>query len=114
MKLRDLMEAAYKFLQQEQFVFRELWDWSVCVPLLRSHDTLVRWYVAVGVFLCFTCGESQRECRVLCMRRERKLCKMGYFCAGAFCILISLVMCPFSGKCDDISGGPFFFLSFVK
>lgn len=49
MKLRDLMEAAYKFLQQEQSVFRELWDWSVCVPLLRSHDTLVRWYVALGL-----------------------------------------------------------------
>ncbi|XP_071469317.1 midasin isoform X1 [Marmota flaviventris] len=46
MKLRDLMEAAYKFLQQEHSVFRELWDWSVCVPLLRSHDTLVRWYTA--------------------------------------------------------------------
>ena len=49
MKLRDLMEAAYKFLQQEQSVFRDLWDWSVCVPLLRSHDTLVRWYVAGGL-----------------------------------------------------------------
>ncbi|XP_077160450.1 midasin isoform X2 [Paroedura picta] len=46
MKLRDLMEAAYKFLQKDQSVFRELWDWSVCVPLLRSHDTLVRWYTA--------------------------------------------------------------------
>ncbi|KAJ6665782.1 hypothetical protein lerEdw1_001254 [Lerista edwardsae] len=43
MKLRDLMEAAYKFLQKEPSVFKELWDWSVCVPLLRSHDTLVRW-----------------------------------------------------------------------
>ncbi|XP_074846986.1 midasin isoform X2 [Carettochelys insculpta] len=46
MKLRDLMEAAYRFLQEEQSVFRELWDWSVCVPLLRSHDTLVRWYTS--------------------------------------------------------------------
>ncbi|XP_048350337.1 midasin isoform X2 [Sphaerodactylus townsendi] len=46
MKLRDLMEAAYKFLKKDQSVFRELWDWSVCVPLLRSHDTLVRWYTA--------------------------------------------------------------------
>ncbi|XP_060119521.1 midasin-like [Heteronotia binoei] len=46
MKLRDLMEAAYKFLQKDQSVFREMWDWSVCVPLLRSHDTLVRWYTA--------------------------------------------------------------------
>uniref|UniRef100_M3YCJ9 ATPase dynein-related AAA domain-containing protein n=1 Tax=Mustela putorius furo TaxID=9669 RepID=M3YCJ9_MUSPF len=61
MKLRDLMEAAYKFLQQEQFVFRELWDWSVCVPLLRSHDTLVRWYTANCLAL------------VTCMNEEHKL-----------------------------------------
>ena len=46
MKLRDLMEAAHTFLKQRQPVFRELWDWSVGVPLLRSHDALVRWYVA--------------------------------------------------------------------
>lgn len=46
MKLRDLMEAAHMFLKQRQSVFRDLWDWSVCVPLLRSHDALVRWYVA--------------------------------------------------------------------
>ena len=45
MKLRDLMEAAHIFLQHGQPVFRELWDWSVCVTLLRSHDALVRWYV---------------------------------------------------------------------
>ncbi|KAF5919872.1 hypothetical protein HPG69_014236 [Diceros bicornis minor] len=61
MKLRDLMEAAYKFLQQEQSVFRELWDWSVCVPLLRSHDTLVRWYTASCLAL------------VTCMNEEHKL-----------------------------------------
>nr|XP_036870003.1 midasin [Manis javanica] len=61
MKLRDLMEAAYKFLQQEQSVFRELWDWSVCVPLLRSHDTLVRWYTANCLAL------------VTCMSEEHKL-----------------------------------------
>uniref|UniRef100_A0A8C4L875 Midasin n=1 Tax=Equus asinus asinus TaxID=83772 RepID=A0A8C4L875_EQUAS len=61
MKLRDLMEAAYKFLQQEQCVFRELWDWSVCVPLLRSHDTLVRWYTANCLAL------------VTCMNEEHKL-----------------------------------------
>lgn len=59
MKLRDLMEAAYKFLQQDQSVFRELWDWSVCVPLLRSHDTLVRWSVAVGLFSRFKCGDGR-------------------------------------------------------
>ncbi|XP_048209797.1 midasin isoform X2 [Perognathus longimembris pacificus] len=61
MKLRDLMEAAYKFLQQDQSVFRELWDWSVCVPLLRSHDTLVRWYTASCLAL------------VTCMNEEHKL-----------------------------------------
>ncbi|XP_060024167.1 midasin [Lagenorhynchus albirostris] len=61
MKLRDLMEAAYKFLQQEQSVFRELWDWSVCIPLLRSHDTLVRWYTANCLSL------------VTCMNEEHKL-----------------------------------------
>uniref|UniRef100_A0A8I3X1N2 Midasin n=1 Tax=Callithrix jacchus TaxID=9483 RepID=A0A8I3X1N2_CALJA len=61
MKLRDLMEAAYRFLQQEQSVFRELWDWSVCVPLLRSHDTLVRWYTANCLAL------------VTCMSEEHKL-----------------------------------------
>ncbi|KAM7240456.1 hypothetical protein CapIbe_008362 [Capra ibex] len=61
MKLRDLMEAAYKFLQQEQSVFRDLWDWSVCVPLLRSHDTLVRWYTANCLAL------------VTCMNEEHKL-----------------------------------------
>ncbi|XP_036269995.1 midasin isoform X3 [Pipistrellus kuhlii] len=61
MKLRDLMEAAYKFLQQEQSVFRELWDWSVCVPLLRSHDTLVRWYIAHCLAV------------VTCMNEEHKL-----------------------------------------
>ncbi|XP_042842742.1 midasin [Panthera tigris] len=61
MKLRDLMEAAYKFLQNEQSVFRELWDWSVCVPLLRSHDTLVRWYTANCLAL------------VTCMNEEHKL-----------------------------------------
>ncbi|XP_013366228.1 PREDICTED: midasin isoform X5 [Chinchilla lanigera] len=61
MKLRDLMEAAYKFLQQEQSAFRELWDWSVCVPLLRSHDTLVRWYTANCLAL------------VTCMSEEHKL-----------------------------------------
>ncbi|XP_043295395.1 midasin isoform X1 [Cervus canadensis] len=61
MKLRDLMEAAHRFLQQEQSVFRDLWDWSVCVPLLRSHDTLVRWYTANCLAL------------VTCMNEEHKL-----------------------------------------
>ncbi|KAL1775570.1 midasin isoform X1 [Sigmodon hispidus] len=61
MKLRDLMEAAHTFLQQKQPVFRELWDWSVCVPLLRSHDALVRWYTANCLAL------------VTCMNEEHKL-----------------------------------------
>ncbi|XP_014736917.1 PREDICTED: midasin-like, partial [Sturnus vulgaris] len=61
MKLRDLMEAAYRFLQKEPSVFRELWDWSVCVPLLRSHDTLVRWYTSNCLAL------------VTCMNDEHKL-----------------------------------------
>ncbi|KAM8810105.1 midasin [Eudromia elegans] len=61
MKLRDLMEAAYRFLQKEQSIFRELWDWSVCVPLLRSHDTLVRWYTSNCLAL------------VTCMNDEHKL-----------------------------------------
>ncbi|KAJ7398225.1 hypothetical protein BTVI_127123 [Pitangus sulphuratus] len=61
MKLRDLMEAAYRFLQKEQSVFREIWDWSVCIPLLRSHDTLVRWYTANCLAL------------VTCMNDEHKL-----------------------------------------
>ncbi|XP_051017145.1 midasin [Acomys russatus] len=61
MKLRDLMEAAHTFLQQRQLVFRELWDWSVCVPLLRSHDALVRWHTANCLAL------------VTCMDEEHKL-----------------------------------------
>ncbi|XP_076780137.1 midasin isoform X2 [Arvicanthis niloticus] len=61
MKLRDLMEAAHIFLQHRQPVFRELWDWSVCVPLLRSHDALVRWYTANCLAL------------VTCMNEEHKL-----------------------------------------
>ncbi|XP_036035518.1 midasin [Onychomys torridus] len=61
MKLRDLMEAAHTFLQQKQLVFRELWDWSVCVPLLRSHDALVRWHTANCLAL------------VTCMNEEHKL-----------------------------------------
>uniref|UniRef100_A0A670YR31 Midasin n=1 Tax=Pseudonaja textilis TaxID=8673 RepID=A0A670YR31_PSETE len=60
MKLRDLMEAAYKFLQKDQAVFRELWDWSVCVPLLRSHDTLVRWYTASCLALVTCMNDEHR------------------------------------------------------
>ncbi|XP_031820381.1 midasin [Sarcophilus harrisii] len=60
MKLRDLMEAAFKFLQQNQSAFRELWDWSVCVPLLRSHDTLVRWYTANCLALITSMNEEHK------------------------------------------------------
>ncbi|XP_044531325.1 midasin [Gracilinanus agilis] len=60
MKLRDLMEAAFKFLQQNQSAFRELWDWSVCVPLLRSHDTLVRWYTANCLSLITSMNEEHK------------------------------------------------------
>ncbi|XP_070589310.1 midasin [Erythrolamprus reginae] len=60
MKLRDLMEAAYKFLQKDQSVFRELWDWSVCFPLLRSHDTLVRWYTASCLALVTCMNDEHR------------------------------------------------------
>ncbi|NWW44539.1 MDN1 protein, partial [Pedionomus torquatus] len=60
MKLRDLMEAAYRFLQKEQSVFRELWDWSVCIPLLRSHDTLVRWYTSNCLALVTCMNDEHR------------------------------------------------------
>ncbi|KAM4681124.1 midasin isoform 2-T2 [Amazona ochrocephala] len=60
MKLRDLMEAAYRFLQKEQSIFQELWDWSVCIPLLRSHDTLVRWYTSNCLALV-TCMNDEHK-----------------------------------------------------
>ncbi|KAM4694301.1 midasin [Discoglossus pictus] len=61
MKLRDLMEAAYRFLQQDKSSFREMWDWSVCVPLLRSHDLSVRWYTAhcLSLVTCMTDENKQ-------------------------------------------------------
>ncbi|XP_056422084.1 midasin [Hyla sarda] len=56
MKLRDLMEAAYRFLQQDELSFRDMWDWSVCVPLLKSHDLAVRWYTShcLAVVTCMS------------------------------------------------------------
>ncbi|XP_028903180.1 midasin isoform X2 [Ornithorhynchus anatinus] len=60
MKLRDLMEAAFRFLRQEPKAFRKAWDWSVCVPLLRSHDTLVRWYTANCLALV-TCMNDEHK-----------------------------------------------------
>ncbi|XP_058881826.1 midasin isoform X1 [Acipenser ruthenus] len=46
MKLRDLMGATLRFLQSDCARFRDLWDWSVCMSLLRTTDVLVRWYTA--------------------------------------------------------------------
>ncbi|KAJ1151695.1 hypothetical protein NDU88_004475 [Pleurodeles waltl] len=61
MKLRDLMEAAYRFLQHDRNFFSEIWDWSVCAPLLRSHDTLVRWYTAncLALVTCMSDGHKK-------------------------------------------------------
>ncbi|XP_063299642.1 midasin [Pelobates fuscus] len=61
MKLRDLMEASYRFLKQDTFSFREMWDWSVCVPLLKSHDLTVRWYTAhcLSLVTCM-CDENKQ------------------------------------------------------
>lgn len=97
MKLRDLMEAAYKFLQQEQSVFRELWDWSVCVPLLRSHDTLVRWCVAV--FFALLVWGWYRACVELCVSRGKgNHLNFVNFVLVAFGVLLSLIMCHCRGK----------------
>ncbi|XP_040203696.1 LOW QUALITY PROTEIN: midasin [Rana temporaria] len=61
MKLRDLMEAAYRFLQQDKSYFKEMWDWSVCVPLLKSHDLAVRWYTAHCLALVtLMCDENKQ------------------------------------------------------
>uniref|UniRef100_A0A8C5QIK7 Midasin n=1 Tax=Leptobrachium leishanense TaxID=445787 RepID=A0A8C5QIK7_9ANUR len=62
MKLRDLMEAAFRFLQQDALSFREMWDWSVCVPLLKSHDLTVRWYTAhcLSMVTCMSDENKQR------------------------------------------------------
>ncbi|XP_018427598.1 PREDICTED: midasin [Nanorana parkeri] len=61
MKLRDLMEAAYRFLQQDKFYFIEMWDWSVCVPLLKSHDLAVRWYTAHCLALVTSMSDDNRQ-----------------------------------------------------
>ncbi|XP_066464567.1 midasin isoform X2 [Eleutherodactylus coqui] len=60
MKLRDLMEAAFRFLQQDELSFREMWDWSVCVPLLKSHDLAVRWYTSHCLALV-TCMSDENK-----------------------------------------------------
>nr|DBA26506.1 TPA: hypothetical protein GDO54_010752 [Pyxicephalus adspersus] len=61
MKLRDLMEAAYRFLQQDNSYFKEMWDWSVCVPLLKSHDLAVRWYTAHCLALVTSMSDENRQ-----------------------------------------------------
>ncbi|KAE8602908.1 hypothetical protein XENTR_v10014171 [Xenopus tropicalis] len=61
MKLRDLMEAAYRFLKRDMFSFRELWDWSVCLPLLKSHDLTVRWYTAHCLSLVTCMSDANKQ-----------------------------------------------------
>ncbi|XP_051781409.1 midasin isoform X2 [Erpetoichthys calabaricus] len=46
MKLRDLMEATFRYLKHDTAFFKNLWDWSVCLSLLRTSDVFVRWYTA--------------------------------------------------------------------
>ncbi|XP_069743424.1 midasin [Narcine bancroftii] len=60
MKLRDLMSATCKFLKENWIIFSELWDWSVCFPLLGSHDTLVRWYTARCLAVVTNMSDEQK------------------------------------------------------
>ncbi|XP_067841398.1 midasin [Heptranchias perlo] len=61
MKLRDLMSAACRLLKENWIAFSELWDWSVCIPLLRSHDTLVRWYTASCLAVVTNMSDEQKN-----------------------------------------------------
>ncbi|XP_043542624.1 midasin isoform X1 [Chiloscyllium plagiosum] len=61
MKLRDLMSAAYRLLKENWIMFSKLWDWSVCIPLLRSHDTLVRWYTARCLAVVTNMNDEQKN-----------------------------------------------------
>ncbi|XP_072912476.1 midasin [Hemitrygon akajei] len=61
MKLRDLMSAACKFLKENWIIFSELWDWSVCLPLLGSHDTVVRWYTARCLAVVTNMSDEQKN-----------------------------------------------------
>ncbi|XP_078398522.1 midasin [Cetorhinus maximus] len=61
MKLRDLMSAACRLLKENWIMFSELWDWSVCIPLLRSHDTVVRWYTARCLAVVTNMNDEQRN-----------------------------------------------------
>lgn len=44
MKLRDLMAATLRFLQNDCATYRVLWDWSPCVSQLLTSDIMVRGY----------------------------------------------------------------------
>ncbi|NP_001085623.1 midasin AAA ATPase 1 L homeolog [Xenopus laevis] len=61
MKLRDLMETAYRFLKSDISSFREMWDWSVCLPLLKSHDLTVRWYTAHCLALVTCMSDANKQ-----------------------------------------------------
>ncbi|XP_048386295.2 midasin [Stegostoma tigrinum] len=61
MKLRDLLSAAYRLLKENWIMFSKLWDWSVCIPLLRSHDTLVRWYTARCLAVVTNMNDEQKN-----------------------------------------------------
>ncbi|XP_067882619.1 midasin [Heterodontus francisci] len=61
MKLRDLMSATCRLLKENWIMFSELWDWSVCIPLLRSHDTLVRWYTARCLAVVTNMSDEQKN-----------------------------------------------------
>ncbi|GCB61475.1 hypothetical protein scyTo_0011316 [Scyliorhinus torazame] len=61
MKLRDLMSATCRLLKENWTTFSELWDWSVCIPLLRSHDTLVRWYTARCLAVVTNMNDEQKN-----------------------------------------------------
>lgn len=60
MKLRDLMAATLRFLQNDCATYRVLWDWSPCVSQLLTSDIMVRGYVPAAKarrhhFLSFSC-----------------------------------------------------------
>lgn len=52
MKLRDLMAATLRFLQNDCAAYRVLWDWSPCVSQLLTSDIMVRGYVP-AFHVCF-------------------------------------------------------------
>ncbi|XP_070405869.1 midasin isoform X3 [Nothobranchius furzeri] len=60
MKLRDLMGATLRFLEADCSTFGPLWDWSPCVPLLRSSDVVVRGCTAQCLALVSHMTDSQK------------------------------------------------------